>query len=112
MRRRWYILDDDHNPIPVEIGEWSEWRSDHDGPVRVGFTEIGGGISVSTVFLGFDHNFSFDDRGPVLFETMVFDGTDASGLSGYIYRYHTWDEALAGHNETVVKVRRAMIRLA
>lgn len=55
---------------------------------------------VSTVFLGLDH--SFDEGCPVLFETMVFEGPDA----GYMERYHTWDEAVAGHERIVMEQAR------
>ena len=51
---------------------------------------------VSTVFLGVDH--SFRPGPPVLFETMVFEG---SMMGRYCKRYHTYGEAKKGHEEVV-----------
>lgn len=53
-----------------------------------------GGVSVSTVFLGWDHSFESESK-PILFETMVFGGI----YSDYQTRYHTYDEAESGHKE-------------
>ena len=50
-------------------------------------------IRVSTVFLGLDH--SYDGKGPVLFETMIFGGEHDQDQ----WRYKTWDEAEEGHFE-------------
>lgn len=51
-------------------------------------------VSVSTVFLGWDH--SYDSKSePILFETMVFGGV----YNEYQTRYHTYDEAESGHKE-------------
>lgn len=50
-------------------------------------------IYVSTVFLGWDH--SLGASKPILFETMVFGGQ----YNEYQVRYHSYDEAEAGHNE-------------
>jgi hypothetical protein len=55
-------------------------------------------VEVSTVFLMMDHGWS---DVPVLFETMVFGGP----LDGYMRRYHTHDEAMEGHLETVQMIR-------
>jgi hypothetical protein len=57
---------------------------------------------VSTIFLGFDHRFSLgyndDDGDPILFETMAFPDR--------VYvRYHTYDEAVNGHDKIVEKIR-------
>jgi len=54
---------------------------------------------VSTVFLGFDHQWR--DGPPLLFETMVFDGP----LNEELKRCSTWIEALLMHDEMVSKVR-------
>ncbi len=50
-------------------------------------------VSVSTVFLGYDH--SFDNSKPILFETMVFGGV----YNEYQIRYHTYDDAKLGHED-------------
>ena len=54
--------------------------------------------TVSTVFLGIDHNFG--EGKPLLFETMVFGGK----LDEETERYSTWEEAVEGHNHMVEKV--------
>ena len=53
-------------------------------------------ISVSTVWLGLNHNLEPNSE-PVIFETMVFGGRNA----GMCRRYSTELEALVGHNEIV-----------
>lgn len=64
-------------------------------------TEIAPGIEVSTVFLSMNLAFPWDDR-PLLFETIVFGGR----LDGACRRYHTYDEAEAGHQAMVMQVRQ------
>lgn len=59
-----------------------------------------GGVRVSTVFLGFDHNI-FGDI-PLLFETMIFGGEH----DGYQERCSTWTEAEKMHAEALDLVRR------
>jgi hypothetical protein len=54
-----------------------------------------GEVSVSTVFLGWDHSFGSNSE-PILFETMVFEGV----YNEYQVRYHTYDEAEQGHKYT------------
>lgn len=49
------------------------------------------GVMVSTVFLTIDH--AWGGGAPVLFETMIFGGPHDEWQD----RYHTWDEAEAGH---------------
>lgn len=52
---------------------------------------------VSTVFLGVDLSFRLPSRGPLLFETMVFDGMDHA----YQLRCETWEGAEAQHQRAV-----------
>lgn len=59
-------------------------------------------VRVSTVFLGIDH--AFGPGGPILFESMVFGGP----LHGEQERYHTWEEAVAGHEAMVQRVWEAL----
>jgi hypothetical protein len=90
MRTGQYILA---GKTPVECkdiltwGRWFEKAERH-----VGKTEQDG-ITVSTVFLGLDHNYG--EGPPVLFETMIFGGDH----NEYQERYCTWEEAEAGHEE-------------
>lgn len=88
-----WILDDNKEPIKVDLLTWARWFEFHDR--KVALTEIGY-HRISTVFLGIDHNFSGTGP-PVLFETMVFD----RGRDVECYRWATWRESVAGHNRTV-----------
>ncbi len=60
-------------------------------------------VKVSTVFLVIDHG--WDSTIPVLFETMIFGGKHDE----YQRRYCTYDEAVAGHNKTVLKALEHVI---
>lgn len=84
-------------PVPVKDPlEWARWFET--GDRRVAHTSVGA-ISVSTVFLGLDHNFL--GRGdPLLFETMVFGGP----LNLEQERYSTWEDAERGHAAMVARV--------
>jgi hypothetical protein len=114
---QWYILDDDHNPVAVDMKRAEKWMRDQyerDTLKHVAFTDING-VTVSTVFLMMDHNF-FGDGPPILFETMVFnhpftgDNPIPEGFEN-LRRYRTWEEAKRGHDEMVALVRRAFIRV-
>lgn len=87
-----YILDG-HQPKLIDDFEvWAHWFETTNRTVAK--TQVGK-LSVSTVFLGFDHN--FPGGKPKLFETMIF-GKD----NDYQERYSTWDEAVAGHKLAVI----------
>lgn len=91
-----YVLDG-KTPVPVsDVIEWGTWFESADR--HVSQTKIGG-VTVSTVFLGLDHSFGSDP--PVLFETMVFGGL----LDEEMARYETWDQAVAGHDAMVERVK-------
>jgi hypothetical protein len=99
---RFYRLKPDHSVEPVaDAVEWGKaWEAER----RVDLTELAPGISVSTVFLGIDHNWSGKGR-PVLFETMTFD--DYGG--GDCWRWSTWDEAIAGHARAVAELTKKLV---
>ena len=83
-----------------EVGpyQWAAWF----GVARnrqVALDKISDEVRVSTIFLGLDHQLG--DGPPLLFETLVFEGT----LDGEMMRYSTWDEAETGHKEMVERVR-------
>ena len=66
-----YILNDQDVPVPEpDTIKWATWFEDRDKR-RVALEEIGES-TVSTVFLGIDHNYG--GAVPVLWETMVFGG--------------------------------------
>ena len=100
-RNGWYILDDDHNPVPVSgLLEWAEWVSVHDSRRHVACDEIGG-VQVSTIFLGWDHKGRFSAGPPILFETMILEGEH----HGWQRRCATFGEAQALHGRAVRLVR-------
>jgi hypothetical protein len=126
MSVKFYILEG-HEPValtgPEAVQRWARW---FEGAVgidglaarrkdrrRVAFTDLGF-CTVSTVFLGIDHNF-FGDGPPILFESMVFankapGATFPEELEGMMDRYCTWDEAEAGHEAMVAQVRQRFWR--
>jgi hypothetical protein len=92
-----YILDG-HTPVAMDdMHQWGRWMET--AGRRVAFFELGG-VSISTVFLGLDHQFA--NGPPLLFETMVFKGGEE--VSGRTRRCSTWDEAEAQHAEAVAIV--------
>jgi len=99
--RLYYVLDDDGRPKAVsDVIEWGKWYAD---PRRQVADTMIGDVRISKVFLGLDH--SFHDCGPpVLWETMVFGGV----LNGEQDRYTSRDAAVAGHAETVQRVRATL----
>lgn len=95
-----YILDG-HTPVPCEdLYEWGAWMETADRTVKK--TNLGDVLDVSTVFLGLDHSHGFGP--PLLFETMVFRYPDV-GHDLEMERYTTWDEAVAGHDAIVRRLR-------
>jgi len=103
-----YILDAHGDPIPCDDAlTWAAYveRSTHDrswiiAQDRDGRDPTGTGmITVSTVFLGIDHNLGGDGP-PVLWETMVFGGA----LDGEQRRYTSRADALRGHQALCARV--------
>jgi len=94
-RQEYYILRG-HKAIPVSLEEWGNWFGKADRKIKV--TKVGY-ITVSTVFLGLDHNFSRKGP-PLIFETMTFGDYEER-----CHRYATWDEAVQGHKEIVSMVQ-------
>ena len=92
---RTYVLDG-KTPVPEpDLSTWVQWLGSADRCVAL--TEQGD-VSVSTVFLGLDHNISGSQ--PLLFETMVF----RADKSNETVHYSTWEEAEKGHAEMVKRV--------
>lgn len=90
-----FILDG-HEPVACDdLMEWGRWFETAD---RIVAKDTVGDVEVSTVFLGLDH--SFGEGNPLLFETMVFNGS----LNEEMNRYCTWEEAEAGHAAMVERV--------
>ena len=97
-----YILDTDGNAIPEpNLRNFLRWLG-HPENRMLWREALPGGVLVSTMFLGFDHN--MDSRGPpVLWETMIFGGKK----DGYQERYASHVEAYKGHKKAVKLARAA-----
>lgn len=100
MTDRWYVLDGHETRRVGSLEEWAQHFEAMDRHVAV--DEIGD-VTVSTAFLGLDHN-HFGGGPPLLFETMIFGGEHDQ----YQVRCSTWDEAVAQHNEAVALVRKTL----
>lgn len=93
-----YKLDAAHNIVEeTNSMTWAQWFEKADRHVDKTVIDK---ITVSTVFLGIDHNFG--EGQPILFETMIFGGP----RDQYTDRYCTWDEAKVGH-AIAVKLAKA-----
>lgn len=89
-----YILKGRRVYKEPDLEKWARWIEDAELNRIVGRTKVGK-LTVSTVFLGLDHNFR--DKGkPILFETMVLpDHPD------FMEQYSTYKEAEEGHARIV-----------
>jgi hypothetical protein len=100
---RSYILDKNNTPIPVDdvidAALWCEANPER----MIVKQEMVGEYFVSTVFLrGIDHNWMGGGK-PLLWETMVF---GPKGNELFQDRYISYANALAGHVETVERLKR------
>ena len=108
----WYTLEDDGKTpvrIPDGLGSADERQRFKDGVDRdrhpgwiVDKTEVGD-CEVSTVFLFLDHG--YNDPMPILWETLVLGAPTGHPLDQECERYATWDEARAGHDAMVQRVK-------
>lgn len=108
-----YILDEEHHLVPATVLEWARYFEDFQRR-RVAETETELFV-VSTVFLGLDHR-HFGEGPPIVFETMVFERErEIIEIWGRLisvrpdvegWRYASWDDAVAGHDATVSRLRR------
>ena len=95
----YYILD---GKTPKPAADALEWARAFQSMNRRVAEDFVGDVHVSTVFLGIDHNWGQRNQ-PVLFETMVFGGKYDQEQE----RYCTWDEAEAGHQRWLAKVKES-----
>ena len=103
MNQPHYAILVDGQVIPYEnVLEWATWleQADKKDGRRVALTTIGT-TRISTVFLGLNHAFAYNDK-PQWFETMCFSQDDIDGENE---RYETLDEARRGHDRMVAKVK-------
>jgi hypothetical protein len=99
-RPQHYILID-RVAVAVDLDTWSKNFSTIDRSVCK--TEIGG-MKISTVFMGLDHNYRLDGP-PILFETMIFGDIEDTGDQ---WRCSTWMQAEAMHQKACDLVRSRM----
>lgn len=89
----------------ISPDQWHALIEDYGTPRRPPYKMVAVDIvndsRISTVWLGLDHGFG--SRSPLIFETMVFGGP----LNQEMKRYRTLQEAVAGHEEMVERVKKA-----
>lgn len=113
-----YILDENRQPLKVDLETWARWFSDENKRVALDETRY---YRLSSVFLGIDHNFT--DRGPpLLFETMLFERKPTVGLifgrlrqyneeafhdqEQTCWRWASWDDTVANHNTILRRLQK------
>lgn len=93
-----YIINENGVPIlEPDLHTWATWFETAERHVAQQYI---GGVYVSTVFLGIDHNFGFGGP-PILYKTMIFGGKHDE----YQMRSATKHAALSNHDEAVAMVR-------
>jgi hypothetical protein len=106
MTSKHYIIKN-KKVLEVPLMEWATWFESPEGmKERVIKQDRVGDLFVSTVFLGLDY--AWDNREPILFETMIFRDTPKSEYPHediYQNRYHTYDEALTAHEKLVEDIK-------
>lgn len=88
-----YILDKSGNVSAVDLMTWAKWMETTNR--QIALDKLPNGVTVSTVFLGLNHNWGSGD--PVLWETMIFGGIHDE----YQERYSSKESALAGHQKAI-----------
>jgi hypothetical protein len=97
----WYILDEENNPIKTDSLSSFKWMEKNKHKKFVKREHIGD-IFISTVFLGLDH--SWNSHLPVLWETMIFGGEHDQ----YQDRYTSYEDAIKGHEEASLLVKKSL----
>jgi len=111
-----YILDENRQPVEVDMMTWAQWFSQNDRLVAEDFT---GFYRLSSVFLGIDHQWG---KGPpMLFETMVFlreseikkifgryrpVNEEAFELGDTQWRYSSWDDCATAHQTILRRLQK------
>lgn len=87
---------------PITMEQWGGlYENDENDSRRIGLTEFPGGVWISTVHLGIDHQFG--DGPPLIFETMVFGPEEGYAQELDMERYSTKEQAAEGHQRMVTK---------
>ncbi len=95
----YYILDDENRPVRTPTYEtYCQWFARR-GNCYIRKTVVGA-ADVHTIFLSGAHKWGSLE--PVFFDTTVFDGNPMRSEC-----YKTYDDALAGHEQMVARVREA-----
>lgn len=98
-----YKLDENKNVVSSSLEEWVNFM---EGSFCTNYKHVGNDIindhRVSTVFIGLCHYFNFNNKTPIVFETIVFKN-DRSDI--YQERYATWKEAEEGHQRAIQWVK-------
>jgi hypothetical protein len=98
-----YILDDQSKPVPEnDILRWGEWFERAENRL-LWRDDLPNGVSISTVFIGIDHN-PWDRGPPVLWETKIFGGPHDQ----YQKRYTSSADAFKGHDAAVALAKRPL----
>lgn len=97
-----YGLNEAGEIVEMSLEAWARWFEKADRRIAEDWL---GGIRISTVFLGIDHNHGALGREePILYETMIFWG-DAEGVEGELGEYQeracSREEALANHARAI-----------
>jgi hypothetical protein len=96
-----YILQD-RLAVPCDdIVDWGKWMGTADRHVA---QDSIGDVSISTVFLGIDHQYGTGE--PMLFETMIFGGPQDQ----WCRRYSNWGDAEQGHKEITAKLLASSVK--
>ncbi len=95
-----YILEEQTPIKETDLLKWAMWFETADRVVEQ--TAVNNEITVSTIFLGLNHQFG--DGPPLLFETLIIGGPN----DGDMRRYPTWKEAEIGHGEMMALQPTAM----
>lgn len=91
--KKWILVDKEI--VEVDLMTWARWL---DGKRNRIASYNRCGVYVSTIFLGIDHSFNFDENiVPILFETMIFGEKPHNEQ----YRYCTYQQALNSHRRIV-----------
>lgn len=94
----YFVLNEDNEPVEVDIFEWSDFVADPDN-TRVSKTKVDDYV-ISTDFVG--RGDMWGDRPTEFFETTVY--KDGIKYNEFTSDHSTWDEAKLGHLRIVDKV--------
>ena len=88
-----YMLKDGQIVRTTDFLQWAAWREEFNPTIAA--TRLSSlGLTVSTVFLGIDHNMQ-SKGSPILFEAAVFKDDGETDITA---RYATASEARKGHD--------------